>query len=305
MRVTNEMMVASSMRQLSTRLGRYQRAQTQFATGQRTQAPPEDPAAAGRSLSLRATQRSREQEARNATDAGSRPAIADGQLSAASERMQRVNEATVRAGSTMPAGERQAIKSELMSIRDELRGIANPRYRGAPLFGGYAAPAEGVAADRSYQGDNGAIERRIGGTETVKTNMTAAEAFGLDGANGTPSVFTSLDEIAGHLDTGNSAAISPAGGRLETARATLGRAQAVIGAAANRVESAQTPNADAQLTSRTERAEAEDVDDGRGTTRPPDAGARLRVDPVGGVEGVEGASTVPRVVPPAGPGCLL
>jgi hypothetical protein len=47
MRVTNGMAVAGSMRQMSTPLGRYQRALTQMATG--------------RPLSLRAMQRIREQ----------------------------------------------------------------------------------------------------------------------------------------------------------------------------------------------------------------------------------------------------
>jgi flagellar hook-associated protein 3 FlgL len=257
-RVTNEMMVANSLRRLSTRLGRYERAQSQMATGRRLLAPSDDPAGTGRTLSLRASRRSREQEARNAADARSRLDIADTNLAQAVDRLHRVNDLTVRGASSLSAQERSAIATEVGQIREELRGIANARHRGVPLFAGYADPGDVVAPDGSYQGDAGRIERRIGEGEAVRVNVTAAEAFGLD-APGT-NLFTLLDDIVGALGTGDTAAMAAALGRLDAARTQIGRAQAVVGTATNRVESAQRRGKDTLLTLRAELAEVEDVD---------------------------------------------
>ncbi len=260
MRITNEMMVANSLRRLSTRLGRYERAQSQLATGRRILTPSDDPAGAGRGLALRASQRSREQEARNAADAQSRLQMTDSQLGAAVERLHRVNELTVAGASSLTASERKAIATEVAAVREELRAIANARHRGAPLFAGYADPGEVVAPDGSYRGDAGAIERRIGETDVVKVNVTAAEVFGLDPAGTAPNVFRLLDEMVGYLDAGDEAGMAGALGRLEQVQTQIGRAQAVVGAAMNRVESAQRRGEDALLTLRSELAQVEDVD---------------------------------------------
>lgn len=258
MRVTNEMMVANSLRRLSTRLGRYERAQSELATGRRVLAPSDDPARVGRALSLRGSQRSREQEARNATDARSRLDIADTHLSQAVERLHRVSELTLRGASTLNVEERSAIATEVGQLREELRAIANTRHRGVPLFAGYADPGEVVAADGSYQGDGGRIERRIGEGEVVRVNVTAAEAFGLDAAG--KNLFTLLDDIVGALGAGDEGAVAGAVERLDAARGRIGRAQAIVGAAANQVESAQRRGEDVLLTLRAELAEVEDVD---------------------------------------------
>jgi len=258
-RVTNEQMLGNTLRRLSSRLGQYERAQSQLATGRRILTPSDDPGGTVRALSLRADERSREQEARNAGDAQGRLQIVDAQLSAASERLQRVNELAVGAASTTNERERAAVKAEVLAIREELRGITNTRYRGAPLFAGMADPAEVVAADGTYQGDAGAIERRIGEGETVRVNVTADEAFGL-GAGGSPNVFAVLDQFAARLDAGDTAGVAATIGDLEQVRGTLGRSQSVVGAAANRVESAARRAGDTLLNLRAERAEVEDVD---------------------------------------------
>jgi flagellar hook-associated protein 3 FlgL len=258
-RVTNEQMLGNTLRRLSSRLGQYERAQSQLASGRRILTPSDDPGGTVRALSLRADERSREQEARNAGDAHSRLQIVDAQLSAASERLQRVNELAVRSASTTNERERAAVKAEVLAIREELRGIANTRYRGAPLFAGMADPTEVVAADGTYQGDAGAIERRIGEGETVRVNVTADEAFGL-GAGGSPNVFAVLDQFAAQLDAGDTAGVAATIGDLEQVRGTLGRSQSVVGAAANRVESAARRAGDTLLNLRAERAEVEDVD---------------------------------------------
>jgi len=258
MRITTEQMVRNTQLRLQGRLGRYEQAQSQLATGRKAIKPSDDPAGTARSLALRAGERSREQETRNAADAQSRLQITDAQLGAVSDRLQRVNELAITGASTRSGAEREAIRSELLAIREELRGVANSRHRGQPLFAGLADPGEVIAADGTYQGDAGVIERRVGEGEVVRANVTATEVFGPH--SGGPNVFTVLDQMAARLSAGDTAGVAASLGDLEAARTTLGRAQAVVGANANRVESAQQRTTDALLNLRTERAEVEDVD---------------------------------------------
>lgn len=262
MRVTSEMMVANSLRRLSSRLEGYERVQSQLATGTRMRAPSDDPSGAGRALALRASTRAREQEVRNASDAQSWLDLADSQLQAAVERLQRARELAVRGSNSLGPEERSAIAVEMASIRDELVGIANATHRGRPLFSGYSdeeAVAE-VGGVWTYGGDDGAITRRVGESEVVRVNVTAAEAFGFAGPDG--DVFTMLDELVTALEGAPdpSATLAAGIGRIDTARHTIGDAQARIGTASNRVESARARADDALLAIRSQLSDVEDVD---------------------------------------------
>lgn len=259
MRVTSEMMVGNSLRRLSTRLERYERSQSQLATGKRIMTPSDDPGGTGRALSLRASKRSREQEARNADDATNLLALADSQLQAAVERLQRARELAVRGASSLNAGERSALAMEIGAIREELTGVANTRQNGRPLFSGYTdtnAVAK-VGGTWTYQGDNEAVTRRVGEQDVVTVNVTAGDIFGFNAGD---DVFSMLDQMINDLQAGNSAGLSAAVGRIDVARGRLGDAQARVGANANWVESAQRRTQDSLLAIRGQLAEVEDVD---------------------------------------------
>ncbi|HVL99729.1 MAG TPA: flagellin [Egibacteraceae bacterium] len=261
MRVTSEMMVANSLRRLSTRLERYERAQSQLAAGSRLLAASDDPSGTGQALGLRASQRAREQEVRNASDARSWLGLADSQLQAAVEGLQRARGLAVRGSSSLNADERRAIAAELASVRDEMVTIANFAHRGRPLFAGYGegpavAQVDGVW---TFRGDEGAITRRVGESDVVQVNVTAAAAFGFGSAGG--DVFTMLDELVAALDAPDAAAALNAGiGRIDGARRHVGDALARVGANTNRVESARRRSEDALAATRGQLAEVEDVD---------------------------------------------
>ncbi len=260
-RVTSEMMVTGSLRRLSSRLEQYEKTQSRLATGKRILVPSDSPGDANRALGLRAVQRAREQELRNAADAKSWLDITDTQLQAATERLHRVRELAMRGASSAGPDERSALAVELRHIRDELVGIANYRNRGRPLFSGFSSAdaVQNVAGTWVYGGDDGVVTRRVSESDVVQTNVTAAEVFGFGGAPGT-DLFSLLDRLIADVQAGDDTAVATGMGNVDAARRRVTDSLAQVGAAANTVESARMRTDGALLAIRGELAEVEDVD---------------------------------------------
>lgn len=255
MRITSEMMVANSVRRLSTRLGRYEQSQAELASGKRIRRPSQDPAGAGRAMTLKAQLRSKEQEQRNISDAVSWLDTTDSSLQTAIDRLHRARELAVRGGNTLSAGEYEALAKEVDQIRADLVGIANTRHRGVPLFGGFSAndPVSGPPWNITSAGN---VRRRISETEQVDVNTLATDAFGAAGA----SVFDTLEQLATELRAGAPANVSALIGNIDADRERLGAALATVGATRNRVEAAEIRSTESALSIRGELAQVEDVD---------------------------------------------
>lgn len=265
MRVTNEQMVTSSVRRLSTRMEQYEQAQSRLATGKAIHRPSDDPSGANRALSLRATARSREQEARNAEDGLSLLHAADSQLQSGLERVQRARQLTVQGLNPLSDDARNAIADEVRTIREELVNIANTTVRGRHLFSGHRnEPAVIEEAGEWYYRDSAeplpgpeAIERRVGDDERVRVNVTAAEAFF---ASQGDSVFGTLREIEGALRGDDQAALEQGLTQLDDARSRLGGQLAAVGGNTNWLESALSRSQDGLHVTRDELSQVEDAD---------------------------------------------
>lgn len=263
MRITSEMMVANSVKRLSARLEQYERSQAALASGKRLRAPSDDPAGTNRALGLRAQQRAREQESRNATDAKAWLDSADSKLQGALERLHRVRELALRASSTLSPDERTAIAAEMVQVREELAGLANARVGNRPLFGGNAGGEAVKLSDGRwvFDGDDGAVTRRVGERDVVRVNVSAAAVFGFaDPTSASPDLFTAIDDLTQRVLAGDAAAVSAGLGDIDVARARLNRGLADVGAAANRVDSALRRSAEDLLSVKSQLAEVEDVD---------------------------------------------
>lgn len=257
MRVTSEMMAANSVRRLSGRLEQYARVQSQIATGRRVLRASDDPSSAGRAMTLRMQLRSNEQALRNSSDARSWLAVTDSSLQTAGDRLHRVRDLAVRGATATGSTEREALATEVESIRDELRGIANTTHRGRPLFGG-TRDQPPVDADGNVTDGGGVVRRRVGdgADEVVTVNVRATDAFG----SGADSLFARLTELADSLRAGDSAAVSGSLGNIDAARERIGIQLATVGATMNRVESADRRLSDLRLTLQGELAEVQDID---------------------------------------------
>lgn len=260
MRITNEMMVTSSLRRLSARLERYEDRQKQLATGRRVNAASDDPPSASRALALRSSIRARTQEVRNADDAVTNLDRTDSELQNVLTQLQRVRTLALRAANAGGSEERDAIASELGQIRDSIVGIANTETQGRPLFSGFSddAPVQQVAGTWTYTGDAGELKRRVTDQDRVTVNRTAQQVFGFGTANG--DLFTVLDDMIAAVDADDQALVSTTIDRLDTSSSLVAENLAIVGSVTNRVETARTRTEGAILILQGELAEVQDVD---------------------------------------------
>ena len=267
MRITSETMVMRSLERLHGRLERYERAQSELATGRRILQPSDDPAGARRSLSLRASLRGREQHERNATDGIGWLTTADSQLQTVSTRLQRIQELATRGAAEIGPGERRALAAEMRQITAEITGIANTEHVGRPLFGGFSDGPAVSKVDGAWTASHDVDEhvlRRVSDSEQVRVTITAAEWLGIDEDPATQDTLTFLEGLATSVETGTPEEVSRklAGLQDASVRVTDGLSQ--LGAAMNRVDSARTRATESILTLRTELSEVEDVDVAQG-----------------------------------------
>jgi len=260
-RITNEMIVTNSVRRLSTRMEQYEQAQSKLATGKEIRKPSEDPSKANRGLSLRASREARVQEQRNAEDAKTWLNTADSALQSAMDRLQRARQLTVQGANAGDQSAKDGIAREIETIRSELVGIANTKVRGQHVFAGYTeGPA--VEADETAEGgyatagDGDEITRRVGDSDKVRINTTAAEAFGED----EQSVFSVLSDLETALKEGRTADVSATLSDLDDSMERLGGELARIGANTNWVDSALARSEDSLYVIQQELAEVEDAD---------------------------------------------
>ncbi len=264
MRITNEMIVTNSVRRLSTRMEQYEQAQSKLATGKEIRKPSEDPSKANRGLSLRASREARVQEQRNAEDAKTWLNTADSALQSAMDRLQRARQLTVQGANAGDQSAKDGIAREIETIRSELVGIANTKVRGQHVFAGYT---EGPAVEATDDGNgewtfttkgdaDHEITRRVGDSDKVRINTTAAEAFGED----EQSVFSVLSDLETALKEGRTADVSATLSDLDDSMERLGGELARIGANTNWVDSALARSEDSLYVIQQELAEVEDAD---------------------------------------------
>jgi flagellar hook-associated protein 3 FlgL len=265
MRITSEVMVTRSLDRLQTRLQAYERAHSELGTGKRILVPSDDPAGARRAMSLRGALQTHERNLDNISDAAGWLDAADSQLQSALDRLGRVRELTVRGATDGNAIERAALAAEIEQIGEELRGIANARHLGRPLFGGFGAGdavdvTPGPPATYTFNGTADQVTRRVSETELVRVNVTAGEWL----QGGGTDLFTVLDGLVAELRTGTPAGVGGYLDVLSGAHDRIAASLADIGAATNRVDSARARAEAQSLTVRTELSNVEDVNIAQG-----------------------------------------
>lgn len=201
-------------------------------------------------------------------------AQADTALGNVDERLVRVRELTVRAGTdTLNAEDKVAIANELDQIREGLLAIANSRdVRNHPVFGGtgdVAFTKDDTTGAITYTGNASVANVRIGDASQMQVGIDGSRVF--SGANGGVDIFALIDDLKAAMEMPTEApAVDPAVpvdpdvppfdvdaarkaytakintalGKLDTAEAQVTSARAANGARAARleIESSQLDN---------------------------------------------------------------
>lgn len=261
MRISQQQIVNGSLDRLRKRLEQYADVQTKLSTGKALQRPSEDPGTMNSILSLKGSQRVREQEARNASEGQTWINLGDSKLQNANNAMKRAHDLLVRAASPMTSSEKDAIATELEGIREEIVALANARHQGQGLFAGFSAnDAVGqVAGVWTYTGDSGLMKRRIGEGETVQVQIGGDQVFGFSAGAG-QDVFSVLDRAANAVRTGTAADVNASMGEVETSSNRVLDGLARLGAVGARIERVLLRNGEEQITLKGELSEMQDVD---------------------------------------------
>lgn len=241
MRVTNSMVLTSTLRDLNSSLAKLQGAQLDQSTGRVVRKASDDPAKASAAMSMRNQLRRAEHRSREVTDAQGWLYVADTALTNGLDILNRIKELTVRASSTgtTDTGGLSAIAAELGNLRQEMFSLANTEYLDRSIFNGTAAGPAYDTATGVYLGNDARISREVAANSTLRTNLTGEEIFGSQVAP-EGDLFAVLDRLITAVSTGNGASMQTEHDNLDAARTRMASATAELGSRAARLEVIQS-----------------------------------------------------------------
>jgi flagellar hook-associated protein 3 FlgL len=266
-RITNQTINLSAQRNLQTNKALLDKIQEQGTSRQAINRPSDDPVGTAKSLQVRNAQAANAQYGRNIDDGNGWLGTVDTTLTATTNIMNRIRDLTVQGandGAISPTA-KQAIASELSSLKTELLTQANASYLGRSIFAGNSTA--GVAFDPTTYAYNGdptnasTVQRRVDGNTLVRVDANGAAVFGtVDTANpaADTSVFTLIDNIVSDLNTGTNigARLTEIDTRMEAIRGQ----QAITGTNQTMLTRAEDANASRTVSLETQRSSVEDVD---------------------------------------------
>ena len=187
-RITGQMLKQSAQLNLQTSMAALAKLQSQAGTQKLISKPSDDPAGAGESMRIRADQRALTQYATNISDGMAWLSTADSALSSATDTMQTVRDLVVQganSGSLGPAA-REAIATQLDSLKAALLSTANTKYAGRSIFAGNSDAGEAfTAAYATTAAAGSSVDRRVSPTATADLragNDVTAHIAGVDNA---------------------------------------------------------------------------------------------------------------------------
>lgn len=211
MRISNNMMINQSLRDLNANLVRMDKNQRDISTGKRIHRPSDDPTSLARAMVLRNSLAQNEQYNKNAAVAESQLKMTDTTLGQMGDALQRLRQLAVQGASgNLQQQDRLAIRNEVMQIRDEMRALGNTQLNGRYIFGGiktdqvvYPQDVTGLPAGNGVTfspNDNGPLIVEVAPNITIQYNTTAPRVLGDTTPPSTANVFQVIDDFAGYLD---------------------------------------------------------------------------------------------------------
>lgn len=261
MRVTNSMMVANFLNNLSNNMREMDKVQQQLATGKKLSKPSDDPVGVIYSLRLNSSITEAEKYLDNVASANAWLYTTDIALRQAGDILQRVRELTVEgANDTIPQASRDAMAKEIAQLREQLVQVANAGHDGRFIFGGFKTTQPPFDSAGNYTGSAVAdIEYEIGVSIKMIVNITGDDVFKNPPAP--VDVFQLLTNIESDLNTGNTTNLSMLRiGEMDRAIDNIIARRAEVGAKMNRLEMTQSRLEEAKMNFSELLSSAEDID---------------------------------------------
>ncbi|MGY1914563.1 flagellar hook-associated protein FlgL [Blastococcus sp. SYSU DS0973] len=259
MRITQRAVALTSLQGLNRNLDALGKLQQQLTSGRMLSAPSDSPTGTNRAMQTRSDQEAVAQYARNISDGQSWLNQTDSTLQQITDVTRKVRDLTVQGLNTggMSDTARQALATEVSSLRESLLGLANTTNAGRPLFGGITTGQQAYdSTTGAYLGMAAAeVSRRVSSTESVRIDVNGPEAFGPAGAD----LFAVVGRIATNL-TGDPTALETDLADLDGLMQGMRSALADVGARSARMDRQGQLNADRGIGLETRLAEVESID---------------------------------------------
>lgn len=256
-RVTQNMIAGRSVASLQAGLDRLARTQERLSTGKEINRPSDSPTDATTSMKIRVQVAQTQQHVRNAQNGLGWLDVTDTTLQGMADNLRRVSELALQGANASITPETSgALATELAQIREGLLGQANTTYLDRPIFGGVTSGGKAFDATGQYIGLDAPVERSVADGVKVRIDVPGTSVVGPNGAN----LFDDLDALETALRLGDKAGIQAGIAAIDQRQKDVSTAQAAVGAAYNRVDSAERKGQDALVTLRTALSEVEDTD---------------------------------------------
>lgn len=165
MRVTNQMMSTSYLRDLNKNLNNLNKLQTQLTTGKEISKPSDNPFKTTRIMQMYSDISANEQYNENIKDTISWLDTTDTVLDQLGSTTQRIRELMVSAGNaSYGSDEKKAIKDEINQLISQTAQILNTNYDGKYIFGGTKCSSKPVGVEVDGNGNNILVFKAADGT---------------------------------------------------------------------------------------------------------------------------------------------
>jgi flagellar hook-associated protein 3 FlgL len=257
-RVTHQSIASHVLTGLQGNITRIGETQVKLSSGKQVAKPSDSPTGAASAMSLRSQMAANKQYARNADDGIGWLSTVDSSLTTTVEQISRVRNLALQGMSTGAYGSpenREALASEIDSIRASLIGVANSTYLDRPVFGG--TTTGGVAYDPAgtWVGDAGKVERVVGPNTKVQVNTVGTQVFGV----GNEQLFKILEDVAADLRN-SPGAVGTDINRLDDATRKIQSELSNVGGRYNQVMTMRQSADDAVLNLSKALSDVEDID---------------------------------------------
>ena len=242
LRVTTQLLVDRSVRNINNQTNRLLTLQEQLATGLRVNRPSDDPIDARRAVSIRSLIGKNEQYLANISMVNSPVAETNTSIETILSSFNRAWELTLRgANGTNAQSQLDALAIEIDQILEGIFSTANHETNGRYLFGGTRTTAPPYEAVRNAEGEITAVNF-VGNTEAVRVAISDVldlqyNETGPDVFSETQDISQTLIDVRDNLRAGDTGALGSVRlEEMETVRVQLTSALARVGSIQNRLD---------------------------------------------------------------------
>jgi flagellar hook-associated protein 3 FlgL len=262
MRVTFNTNMADLQHAIGVASDQMVTAQRQLSTGRRLNVASDDPNDASAAVAERTEMAATEQYKAAADSVTSRLSVLDSALSELVNQATSAQSAALSArGSVLKPTQREAIASELETIRDAVVTIMNTRFRGTYLFSGneptVAPYTKSGTTISDYQGGSGSVEVDIDRQAAVRVGFPGDEVIK---GSSSQDLIRVLDDLAAAARSGDETALADGTTALNEAFTRLTAVQSTVGNDMAQVDTRKEQLNIRTLSSQTRLSKLEDAD---------------------------------------------